>query len=453
MGQFRTQTLQTIRLAMPIVLGQLGIMLMGLADTIQVGQMPQLAAESLGAAGMGNSIFFSVGVVGLICFSVVSPMISKAAAEQDPEACGRLLKANLRVAWLLSVLTIAVVALVGWNYEWFGQSAINQTLTLPYLAVIALSTLPIFLFSAMRSFTDGLQKTHWGMGITYGALVLNIGLNQWLIYGGLGIPGMGLFGAGVATLISRIFMVLAMAWVVFGRAEFKAYLQLKTPHAPWVLEKTILKVGIPSGFQGFFEIVTFSMAVVMMGWISVTAQAAHMVAINMASLTYMAATGIASAGGINVGTALGERSRKEIFLAGNVALVLVMLFMSLCAGIMYFGRNHLVLAYTQSAAVIEIAVPLIVWGAIFQLFDGIQAVSLGLLRGLQDVRFPTIITITSYWGLGLPLCYYLGFTQNWGAEGIWIALTISLIFSAIFLSWRFYSRAASIDMESLKLED
>jgi MATE family multidrug resistance protein len=177
------------------------------------------------------------------------------------------------------------------------------------------------------------------------------------------------------------------------------------------------------------------------------------VAINMASLTYMAATGIASAGGINVGTALGERSRKEIFLAGNVALVLVMLFMSLCAGIMYFGRNHLVLAYTQSAAVIEIAVPLIVWGAIFQLFDGIQAVSLGLLRGLQDVRFPTIITIASYWGLGLPLCYYLGFTQNWGAEGIWIALTISLIFSAIFLSWRFYSRAASIDMESLKLED
>jgi len=161
----------------------------------------------------------------------------------------------------------------------------------------------------------------------------------------------------------------------------------------WDLEKKILTIGVPSGMQGFFEIATFGMAVVMMGWISVSAQAAHIVAINMASLTYMMATGIAAAGGILVGTDIGERNRDGIITSGNAALLLSVLFMGLCALVFYFGRVVLVRAYTEEQAVIEIAVTLVVWGAIFQLFDGIQAVSLGLLRGLQDVNIPTAITI------------------------------------------------------------
>jgi Na+-driven multidrug efflux pump len=504
---------QTIVLASPIVVGQLGVMLMGLADTIQVGQMKTGAAESLGASGMAGSIFFTIAVVGLICMQIVAPMISTAEAEEDFAGCGRLLRANIRVALFLSVISIAAIGLTGLFYDVFGQTAANKALTLPFLALIAISVLPIFLFSAMKSFTDGLQKTSIAMYITLAALIFNIIFNHIFINGLGPIPAMGLFGAGISTLMARILMAIILAWYIFKQGRFERYLLGKTlvdssggttlsnaedsanfsindaensmhldsstklknssfsaqkadnlgdmesvgkdENAPdfeygskslWELEKKILTIGIPSGMQGFFEIATFGMAVVMMGWISVSAQAAHIVAINMASLTYMMATGIAAAGGILVGTDIGERNRGGIFTSGNAALLLSAVFMGMCALVFYFGRGMLVRAYTEEQAVIDIAVTLVVWGAIFQLFDGIQAVSLGLLRGLQDVNIPTAITIFSYWGIGIPMSYYLGISMEIGAVGIWMGLTASLVCSSILLSWRFYARAKTVEL-------
>jgi MATE family multidrug resistance protein len=310
----------------------------------------------------------------------------------------------------------------------------------------------MFIFAAFKGFTDGLEQTKVGMIITLIALVLNIALNELLIYGWGFIPAMGLFGSGLATLTARIFMAIVMAIYVYSKKAYQPYFTRKHTHSAWVLEKKILSVGIPSGFQGFFEIATFGMAVVMMGWISTTAQAAHIVAINMASLTYMAATGIASAGGINVGTAIGERSRIEVFRSGNAALKITVVFMGLCACIMFFGKYWLIRGYTQEINVINIAMDLVTWGAIFQLFDGIQAVSLGLLRGLQDVKVPMGITIFSYWVVGLPLSYYLGIYLPFGSVGVWMGLTASLVCSASLLSWRFYSRAKIINFDELQIE-
>jgi MATE family multidrug resistance protein len=444
---------QTVQLALPIVVGELGVMLMGLADTIQVGQMSTGAAESLGASGMAGSIFFTIAIVGIICIQIVSPMISKAVAEGDKTECGNLLRANLRVATLLGVVTILITGLVGLNYDLFGQTQANKALTLPFLTLISISVLPIFWFIALKSFMDGLQRTTVGMTITIIALALNVCGNHLLINGLWGLPALGLFGSGISTLLSRLFMAGTLAIYVFTRDEFKPYLRKGHVHvAKNVLEKNILRIGIPSGMQGFFEIATFGMAVVMMGWISVTAQAAHIVAINMASITYMMATGIAVAGGINVGTAIGERNRFEIKQSGHAALILSVLFMGICALVFFFGREYLVRGYTQEIPVIAIAVTLVVWGAIFQLFDGIQAVSLGLLRGLQDYKIPTAITVFSYWGIGIPMSYYLGFSLDIGAIGIWMGLTASLVCSSILLSWRFYTRAKTIDIESLTIE-
>ena len=465
---------QTIVLASPIVVGQLGVMLMGLADTIQVGQMKTGAAESLGASGMAGSIFFTIAVVGLICLQIVAPMISTAEAEGDYAGVGRLLRANIRVALFLSVMTIGLIGVAGYFYDVFKQTEVNRALTLPYLALIAISVLPIFLFSAFKSFTDGLQKTSVAMYITLAALIFNIIFNHIFINGLGPIPAMGLFGAGIATLLARILMSVSLGWYIFSQGRFERYLSVlkSDAHARFSdsnganfaaslavgeesdglidssadLEKKILTIGIPSGMQGFFEIATFGMAVVMMGWISVSAQAAHIVAINMASLTYMMATGIAAAGGILVGTDIGERNRDGIITSGNAALLLSVLFMGLCALVFYFGRGILVRAYTEEQAVIDIAVTLVVWGAIFQLFDGIQAVSLGLLRGLQDVNIPTAITIFSYWGIGIPISYYLGIYLGIGAVGIWMGLTASLVCSSILLSWRFYARAKTVEL-------
>jgi len=477
---FLAKIKQTLVLASPIVVGQLGVMLMGLADTIQVGQMKTGAAESLGASGMAGSIFFTIAIVGLICLQIVAPMISTAEAEGDYAGVGRLLRANIRVAFFLSIITIGLIAVAGYFYDVFKQTEVNRALTLPYLALIAISVLPIFLFSAFKSFTDGLQKTSVAMYITLGALLFNIVFNHIFINGLGPIPAMGLFGAGIATLLARILMVASLAWYIFKQGRFEKYLSgaslddasaqkpifddgssfIGEPSlidkstsdldyvskSPWELEKKILTIGVPSGMQGFFEIATFGMAVVMMGWISVSAQAAHIVAINMASLTYMMATGIAAAGGILVGTDIGERNRGGIFTSGNAALLLSIVFMGFCALVFYFGRGILVRAYTEEQAVIDIAVTLVVWGAIFQLFDGIQAVSLGLLRGLQDVNIPTAITIFSYWGIGIPMSYYVGISLGIGAVGIWMGLTASLVCSSILLSWRFYARAKTVGL-------
>jgi len=454
LATFPEKVFKTIKLALPIIIGQLGIMLMGLADTIQVGRMKFLAAESLGASGMAGSIFFTIAVVGLICMNIVSPMVSKAAAEGDLPECGNLLRASIRVALFLAVITIVILGIIGLNYDLFGQTAINKKLTLPFLALISASVIPIFIFSALKTLTDGLQKPRIAMTITLIALFLNILWNSILINGYGPIPALGLMGAGIATLMARIFMAASLAIYIFTRREFKPYLaKSHVHHTPWVLEKTILKVGVPSGFQGFFEIATFGMAVVMMGWISITSQAAHIVAINMASLTYMAATGIAAAGGILVGEDIGNKSKPGIYVSGNAALFLSLVFMGICALVMFFGREFFVTSYTKEIAVVSIAVQLVIWGAIFQLFDGVQAVSLGLLRGLQDVKIPTLITIFSYWGVGIPLSYYLGILTGQGAEGIWIGLTASLICSSILLTWRFYVRTHGIDLDALKVED
>jgi MATE family multidrug resistance protein len=439
--------ISTIQLAIPIVIGQLGVMLMGLADTIQVGQMKELAAESLGASGMAGSIFFTIAIIGLICLQIIAPMISKAEAEDNVTEVGHLLRAGVRIALFLSIITMAIIGIAAWNYDLFQQSEINKKLTIPYLALIAISVIPTFLFTALKSFTDGLRNTKIAMTITIIALILNIILNHIFINGFSIIPSMGLLGAGLATLLARIFMTIALAAYIYRNKAYEQYFvsKLSSTHA-LELEKSILKVGVPSGMQGFFEIATFGMAVVMMGWISTTAQAAHIVAINMASLTYMAATGIAAAGGINVGADLGERNRKGIFMSGNAALLIAIGFMTICAIIMYTGRNLLVRGYTQESKVIAIAVQLVVWGAIFQLFDGIQAVALGLLRGLQDVKIPTAITIFCYWVIGLPLSYFLGIYLNIGATGIWMGLTASLVCSSILLPWRFYSKAKRIEV-------
>lgn len=436
----------TINLAVPIVIGQMGVMLMGLADTIQVGQMPELAAESLGAAGTAGSLFFTIAVVGLISIGIASPLVSKSIAEKDPGEAGLILKSNIKVALFLATITFLIIFILGLNYDIFGQTEINKKLTLPYLALIDFSVFFTFLFGAFKSFTDGLKNTKVGMVITLSALILNIILNQIFIYGWGPIPAMGLTGSGISTLFCRMAMAGSIGLYIKYRKDYDLYFSKKEHRFDFDREKYLLKTGVPSGFQGFFEIAAFGSAVIMMGWISVTAQAAHMVAVNMAAITFMAATGLAAAGGINVGSGMGNKSRSEILVSGNAAILIVSALMIFTSLVMFFGRDLLVRGYTSEVAVIDIAVKLIIWGAIFQLFDGVQAVSLGLLRGMQDVNIPTIFTVIAYWGVGIPSSYYLGIKTDFGAVGIWMGLCISLIVSSILLTWRFYYQAKRVKL-------
>lgn len=432
---------ETYKLALPIIAGQLGIMLMGFADTVQVGRMDKGSVQALAAAADANGILFIVAIIGYICLQIASPMVSQAKTENNFSECKRLLKANIVVALFMSIICSILIVGISFNFDILQQPAEIKVATQEYLWIITISLIPSFIFSAIKSFTDGLSHTKVAMNITWTALVLNVILNYCFINGFWIFPEWGLNGAGVATLISRTYMALAIWYYTFGTDTFSQYAILHDAKKGLNdLIKKILKVGIPSGFQGFSEIAAFYGAVVMMGWISIQHKAAHQIAIGYVALTYMAATGIAAAGGIRVGAGMGERSKTAILKAGTTALVMGTVFMSICAGFLLVFNNELA-SYVKDEQVIMLAAQLIIWGGFFQLFDGIQCVSLGVLRGMQDVNIPTLITFFAYWGVGLPMSYILGFHYHLQHVGIWIGLTLALFASAVLLSWRFYNKA------------
>lgn len=443
---YKSDIIATYQLALPIIAGQLGIMLMGFADTVQVGRMDKGAVQALAASADANGILINIAIIGYICLQIISPMVSKAKAENNFSECFRLLKSNIIVALIMSVFCCVVVVFIGRNLEIFKQPSEIKTLTQEYLWLMTLSTIPSFLFTALKSFTDGLGYSKLGMKITFSALIMNIALNYCFLNGIWFFPKWGLNGTGVATLISRTYMAIILAFFIFRTNTFKQYLQDKLPlESLGKSIKYILKIGLPSGLQGFSEIAAFYGAVVMMGWISIEHKAAHLVAIGYVSLTYMAATGIAAAGGIRVGAGVGERSRTAIFKAGTTALVMGFIFMGICAVFLLIFNVEFA-SYVKDERVIMLAAELIIWGGFFQLFDGVQTVSLGILRGMQDVNIPTIITIFAYWGVGLPMSYILGFQYDMKHIGIWIGLTLALFASASLLSWRFYNKVKRIDL-------
>lgn len=434
---YKKEAIEMIRLGLPIVVSQLGIVAMGVADTIQVGNIEGKSAVSVAASGLSNSLIFTVAIIGLLALGVVAPMISKAEAEKNTEEITLLLKATKRVALYLGFFTFFLCFTLGFFLDILGQDVEVVAVAEPYNRVIALSILPMLIFVGLRQLSDGLGKTQLAMAVTISALLLNILLN-WILINGIGFfPRLELLGAGIATLISRIYMAGALWWIIRRDLIFKPYLSPSTGDLQHLIKK-ILKIGLPSGMQGFFEVAVFAGAVVIIGWYGKYEQAAHQIAINMCSVTYMMVTGIAAAGGIRVGHFWGLHDRRQILISGNAALLMGGSFMAICALIFFIFNQFLIGLYTADANVVPVATTLLLIGGIFQLSDGLQATALGILRGIADVNVPTGITLFAYWVVGLPIGYFLGQYYGLTAAGVWIGLTAGLTVSAILLCWRFY---------------
>lgn len=436
-NQFKTEAKETLRVGMPIVISQLGIVAMGVADTIQVGGIPGKGAVSVAAAGVANSVYFAIAVIGLIALGVIAPMVSKAEAEGNKPEINRIYQATIRVALIAASFTLIINTLTVFGLAIFKQDPEVTALAIPYGYIVAISVFPLFLFTGIRQLSDGLSHTRLAMIVTLSALLLNILLNHVLIHGVWIFPKWGLFGAGVATLLSRLYMAVALWFLIIKDKNINPYLaSLKEPLDNLV--KHIFKVGIPAGFQGFFEVAVFVGAAIIIGWYGKYQQAAHFIAINMCSVTYMMMTGISAAGGIRVGHFWGLRDKGSMLTAGNTALSLAGSFMLCCAIIFVLFTQWLVGLYTTEADVVPIAITLTIIGGFFQISDGLQVTALGILRGIADVNIPTVITLIAYWGIGLPIGYVLSYQYDLKAAGVWIGLTAGLTASAIMLCWRFY---------------
>lgn len=428
-----------LKLAWPLILSQLGIMLMGVADTIQVGRMQPGGPLALAAAGVANGVWISIAIFGFNTLGIMAPLVSKAHEQGHFMHIRRLFRTSLRVALLAAAGCVALLLLPLLNFGWFGQTPEVNVLAVPYMGILMVSTLPVFLFTGMRQLADGLSKTRVAMVITLVALLLNIVLNHALINGVWGFPRWGLNGAGVATLVCRSFMAAGLLAYLLIDKSLRIHLR-PVGGALWPLTAHVFRIGIPAGFQGFFEIAAFALAAIMIGWLGTIPLSAHTIAINPAGVSYMMITGVAAAGGIRVGAGLGQHNRAAMRRAGGVALWVGLGFMSATCLLFLFFPEIIIGLYTQDAGTAAVAVELVMIAGIFQLLDGTQAVSLGLLRGMADVNLPTLITLVSYWGVSLPLGYWLAFGLGLRAPGIWLGLTAGLGVAALLLTWRFFSK-------------
>lgn len=442
---YRKKIKEALTLALPIIAGQVGQVLMGFFDTVQIGG---LGHEYIAASGFANGIYWMIVLLGMGVLFAVSPLVSEAFGEGHGYKSIGILKSSIIVSVVLTVVFMVVIYFVTANLTVFKHSETDNLLAGKFLSIINFSTIGIFLFMACKQFLDGMGRTRIGMLITLGGLLLNIFLNWVLIYGKLGMPRLGIQGAAIATTTARFAMtgtILFFIWqdkpIKVLRKEFNKHIG---EHLVYI--KPILIIGIPAGLQFFWEVAAFNAGQIMSGWISLEAEAAHMIAIGLASITFMFVTGIASSGTIMIGYSLGAKDREGMRIAGNTAFILTLFFEIIFAVVFFTCHTLLPQLYTNNAAVISIASSMLILAAFFQISDGLQAVAAGALRGMQDVKFPAAIAFISYWLIMIPASYTLAFTMHMGLSGIWIGFIIGLSVAAVMQLLRFRIMLRKVEM-------
>lgn len=426
----------TVALAIPVSIGQLGHVMLTVTDSLMVGR---LGAIPLAAASLGHSIFVLFLVLAIGISSAITPLTAIARGAGDHDEAGIVFRQGLLINALIGTLLIAAAWGVSHFLGRLGQPEPVLELAAPYLRIMGFSFLPMMIFLSARNFIEGLSWTRPAMVIIILANGVNVFGNWVFIYGNLGMPVLGLNGAGYSSLLVELFSAAAIMYFVLHARRFDRYqplLQFRTFNTRMI--RRLLRIGIPSGLQYFFEAGSFSFSAIMMGWIGATALAAHQIAISLASISFMIILGISHAGTIRVAHAVGRHDGDEIRLAGLTATGLALGLMSLAAITFVILRDQLPGLYVDNASVIELASGLLIFAALFQLSDGMQAIGHGVLRGMTDVTVPMFIAIVAYWVIGLPSGYVFGFIFEMGARGIWLGFVAGLTTAAVFFHLRFH---------------
>ena len=422
-------------LAYPVMISQLGHMMVNVADSVMVGQ---LGALPLAGASLANVIFHLLLTFGIGISYGMTPLVATADGEGNTEKSSEVLKHGLLINTVTGVLLFIIVFLGGNILFYLNQPKDVVQMAIPYLNIVTLSLIPLMVFQTFRQFAEGLSYTKQAMIIVIGSNLINVGLNYILIYGKLGFEPMGLNGAGWASFIARIILAIWIFVYIYYNKRFREYRAgFSLSGFKKKLTKKILSIGVPAGMQYIFEVGAFGFAVIMIGWIGTKALAAHQIAINLAAISYMAASGLSAAATIRVGNQLGKKDFPTLRAAAFTIYGMVITFMTFCAILFIVGRYFLPSLYINDPEVIGIAASLIIIAGFFQLSDGVQVVSLGALRGMEDVKVPTLMTFIAYWALALPLGYFFGFPLGFGAQGVWYGLLIGLTIVAIVMFWRF----------------
>ena len=438
---------KNLSLAIPVILAQVGQVTVNLADNMMVGHV---GTTELAAASFTINVFHVGMLFGLGITFGLTPLVGQSLNSKKQENIGSWLKNGILVHFIASILLCALMSTVILFMDKMGQSSEVVQMAIPYYLIQVASLIPMMLFFSIKQFFEGIGNTKIAMIITIISNFVNIGLNYVLIYGKLGFPALGLNGAGYATLISRIILPLLFVFVILKKPSFKAYfLKAKISIVEQAKIAKIISIGLPIGLQLVIEVLAFSMGAIMLGWISKESLAGHQVAIGMASMTYLISFGLASGTTIRVSHAFGLHDNTELKQTIFASLHIVVAFMSLMGILFILLRNQLPLLFTSDPAVIRVAAGLLIVGAFFQIFDGLQVVLLGALRGMADVRTPMFLAFFSYIVVSLPLSYLFAFVLGMGAPGVWAGFVFGLSTAAVLFAFRLKNRVRKFATLSL----
>lgn len=444
LSQYTKEFSYNLQLAYPVILGMLGHTLIGIVDNFMVGN---LGSTELAAVSLGNSFIFIGMSIGIGFSTAITPLIAEADAEKDDKKIRTTFHHGLLLCTILGVVLFALIVLSKPIMLLMNQPQAVVNLASPYIDWVAFSLIPVIMFQGYKQFADGLSQTKYPMYAIYLSNVVHVFFNYVLIYGFWGFPRLGIVGAALGTVISRIMMVVFIHFLMRKNEVFKKYFKnFSFKEIRKSILQKIINLGFPSAMQMLFEVALFTAAIWLSGSLGKNSQAANQIALTLASSTFMVAMGFSVASMIRVSNYKGAKDFKQLLIVARsifLLAILVEIFFGIVFVISHQFLPHLFLNMSDvsqkidNTEIISIASKLLLVAAIFQISDGIQVVVLGALRGLQDVKIPMYITFVAYWVVGFPISYYLGICTELKTTGIWIGLLAGLTVAALFLYLRF----------------
>ncbi|MEM8847520.1 MAG: MATE family efflux transporter [Bacteroidota bacterium] len=444
LNQYTKEFRYSLQLAYPVILGMLGHTFVAFADNIMVGQ---LGTAELAAVSLGNSFVFIAMSLGIGFSTAITPLVAEADGAKNSAGGKSALKHGLVLCTFLGLSLFGIILLCKPLLHSMQQPEEVVELAIPYLELVAFSLVPLIIFQAFKQFSEGLSQTKYPMYATILANVVNVTINYLLIFGSFGFPKLGIVGAAIGTLVSRFIMVGYIYFLLRRRERYQSYVtNFNFRNIEKAVINKIIGLGFPSALQMFFEVAIFTAAIWLSGVLGKNAQAANQIALNLSSMTFMVGMGLGVAAMVRVGNQKGLQNFKDLKRIGVSIFMLTLMLEIVFAILFLVGRHWLPTLYldiddtinlADNTEVIFIAAKLLLIAAFFQISDGIQVVVLGALRGIQDVKIPTLITFIAYWLIGFPVSYYFGLFTEYKSSGIWMGLLLGLTASAVMLYIRF----------------
>ena len=434
-------------LAIPVVLAELGWVTMGLVDTLMVGG---LGPEAIGAVGIGTSLFMGVCIFAMGLLLGLDTLVAQSFGAGRVDECHRWLAHGIVLSLLLTAPVMLVLRLLSSALGAWGLNPLVLELLRPYLDALTWSVLPLLLYASFRRYLQGMGAVRPVMVALITANLVNLFANWVLIHGRLGAPRMGVGGSAWATVIARIGMAGVLLCVILQRERGRRPGLFATPVRIEIARmRRLLSLGFPAASQVTLEVGVFAAATALAGKLAPASLAAHQIAINIVAFTFMVPLGVASAGAVRVGHAVGRHDGAGAVRSGWTALLFGTFFM-LCAAVVFLlAPRQLIGAFTPDTGVIETGVSLLLVGALFQLFDGVQGVATGVLRGLGDTRTPMLWNLAAHWFIGLPVGYALCFVAGYGVIGLWWGLSLGLVICGVALLAVWVGRARQLTASPL----